>query len=646
MKKILSIFLAMAMLFAFAAIPAMAAEETVDFTRETGGNIAYGIEITHISGTYYASTGSPATAGNKGKLTDGDVSDGSQYYCYRPTVKGAVAFRVDLGAEYNLSEVAIYTGSTRVVSIYATRGTSYTGADLITNQAPASITVNGVSRCKSAVTIEEDVIARYVTFVYDNNYDKENRFYEILVKGEPYVDPGVDVDFSAESNILAGKTITHKVGYYFSSSTPSEEKQYATDGDIDTFHSGDGRETGKTGSAVIGVTFTIDLGAKYLLDTFDIYLAKGQTGRSISLYTGTEVNEDNFIGTYTANSFANKINAGGKSADLVVGHFELPDYVVADNITVRYDDGWGFAYYEIAATGREVQEGEIIRDFTSANNLAYGKDNARVIGHFYDGWNPAANDLATDGDITTTKKCTGAWSGDVVEKENGDKIGTYYGSAIRIDLGAYYNLTELTLYTTTKAPSSLKFRSEDAFTTTGGGQSSSMGGYILNGLGGQLHENGFATVGKDDYELVTVNGTQVYQYSADLSNNEQPVRYLMVNLCGGEWTYNEIYVAGTPATGLAFAEGDFVYADGNVTAEVKLMNLTEEPATGNLYFAAYDENGALVGMKNGGTVSADAGATYSVPATTFAASAKATYVKAFYWANGTYAPIIADIICD
>ena len=67
--------------------------------------------------------------------------------------------------------------------------------------------------------------------------------------------------------------------------------------------------------------------------------------------------------------------------------------------------------------------------------------------------------------------------------------------------------------------------------------------------------------------------------------------------------------------------------------------------TGNLFFAAYDADGAVVGMTKVANVEVVAGATYKTPVT-FAASAKASYVKAFYWVDGTFVPVIADIICD
>jgi len=724
MKKLISILTVFAMVLAFAAIPAMAADAP-DFT--SSDNLAYGREITHISGTYYGSTGSPKTAGNRGKLTDGDFT--TEYYSYPPSTKGTVAFQMNLGAVYDLSRVSIYMTGGRTLSIYASTTTDYASGTCIADQVAsvAGPVVADATYNELTVNVTDSVYAQYVTFVQTTGgssthwreiyiagtditavsdadkvaADKEaltlgdttavtanlklptagatfgstitwatsdesvitaagaiNRVGEdktatltaTITNGEATDTKTFDVtvkayeiynlDLSAENNILLGKTVTHIAGYYYSNSTPSETKQWATDGNLATVHSGYGKVSGAT----TGVVFSIDLEDEYLIDTLTVLLYKEEAERGFKLYNGSAADETKLIGTYPGPAEANYVVAGEQEAALCVVSCELPEATVASQLTIAYPNGYGFSYYEIAATGRAVQEGEIIRDFTSSDNLAYKKDNERVIGHFYDGWTPASDDLATDGDIATTKRCAGRFSGD-------DSGSGYYGSAFRIDLGAYYDLTELTLYTTTTT-SSISFRSEDAFTVTGSGQQSTPGGYILNSLGGQLHTNGFATVGKDDYELVTVNGTEVYQYSADLSNNAQPVRYIIVHLNGGTWTYNELYVAGTPFTGeVAFAEGDFVYAEDaeagtkTVTAQVSLMNKTDAATTGNLFYGAYNEAGELVGMTKVADVAVEAGATYSAP-TTFAVSAPAGYVKAFYWADGTFVPVIADIICD
>ena len=729
MKKLISILTVFAMVLAFAAIPAMAADVTVDFTSED--NLAYGRKIT-AKGKWYSSGGRVTPSSNPYALTDGILGIGgnqNEYYAY-PATSNNVIFQVDLGAVYDLNKVAIYLSGTRTLDIYASNTTDYASGTLVADGVAAvSSTVNGESCCELAVTLDDIVPAQYVTFV--NTTDgKSTHYHEIYIAGEDIAsvsdadkvatdkaaldlgdttavtadlklpttgtsfgstitwattDASViteagkitrggedktatltatiisgdvtdtksfdvivkayeryNLDLSAENNILLGKTVTHISGYYYSNSTPSAEKQYATDGNLATVHSG----YGKVNGATTGVVFSIDLEDEYLIDTLTVLLDKKEATRGFKLYNGSAADETKLIGTYPGPAEANYVVAGEQEAALCVVSCELPEATVASQLTIAYPSGYGFSYYEIAATGRAVADGEIIRDFTSSDNLAYKKNNELVIGHFYDKWTPAEWDRATDGDIASTHRCTGAHTGEVV-----DGNGSYYGSAFRIDLGAYYDLTEITLYTTTNT-SSIFFRSEDAFTYTNLGQSSNKGGFILNSLGGKLHTNGFATVEKTDAELVTVNGTQVYAYSADLSANAQPVRYIIVHLNGGTWTYNELYVAGTPFTGeVAFAEGDFVYAEDaeagtkTVTAQVSLMNKTDAATTGNLFYGAYNEAGELVGMTKVADVAVEAGATYSAP-TTFAVSAPAGYVKAFYWADGTFVPVIADIICD
>ena len=75
------------------------------------------------------------------------------------------------------------------------------------------------------------------------------------------------------------------------------------------------------------------------------------------------------------------------------------------------------------------------------------------------------------------------------------------------------------------------------------------------------------------------------------------------------------------------------------------MNKTDAAASGDIYFAAFNEAGEVVGVTKVADVTVDAGATYSAPAT-FTVSAPAGYAKAFFWTPGTFVPIITDIICD
>ena len=743
MKKLISILTVFAMVLAFAAIPAMAADVTVDFTSED--NIAYGMSMNAIQGKHYYAKNSTAPKAGAQYGTDGDITP---YHLAATRTNISWGTRVgsevnlDLGDATNVTKVTLYaqpimndgsndrSNTSLTINVYGGADTT-TGTKIgaMTNEGSKIVSdgTNEMEMYVYSIEFPANSIYQYITFDCNSGYfwgwneiyvegatatvtdaDKVAADKEALTLGDTTAvtanltlpttgsafgstitwatsDASViaadgkitrvgenktatltatitngtvtdtkeftvtvvgyevyNLDLSAENNILLGKTVTPIAGRYFSSTgAPYAEKQYATDGSLATSFSGNGKVDG----VVTGLVFSVDLEEEYLVDTVTLLLAPNHHDREIKIYNGSAVDESKLLGTYVCSVAApNYVVSGEQGAALAVYSCELPDYTRASELTIEYSNGYDFQYYEIAATGSLPEEGVVYRNFKSSDNLAYGKNNERVIGHFYDGWTPASDDLATDGDITTTKRCAGRYSGD-------DSGNGYYGSAFRIDLGAYYDLTELTLYTTTTT-SSISFRSEDAFTVTGSGQSSSYGGYILNSLGGQLHTNGFATVKGADAELVNVNGTEVYQYSADLSANAQPVRYIIVHLNGGTWTYNELYVAGTPFTGeVAFAEGDFVYAEDaeagtkTVTAQVSLMNLTEAATNGNLFYAAYNGEGVLVGVTKVADVAVDAGATYSAP-TTFAVSAPAAYAKAFYWADGTYVPVIADIICD
>ncbi len=540
LKKLLSLLTALTILFTMAGIPAMAEEVTVDFTRETGGNLAYGIEITHISGTYYGSTGSPKTAGNRGKLTDGVLSSDSRYYAYPAKTKGTVAFQVNLGASYNLSEIAIYVDKARTMSIYAGTVSDYTQQTLVTESAAVSTTVNGFAAYELSVDVSQDLVAQYVTFV-DSTGESSTNFYEILVKGtevttgggtepeqpETPAVPTKTVNFSEAANIAYGKTITPIQGYYYSSSTPSATKQLATDGDITTFHSGYGKVSGQT----VGVTFSLDLGKTYKLSQIDLYLAEvGQANRSYKLYKGTAVDEANLIATVPASNATAIVNG----TEVAANSFAITGDVETQYLTFYYPEGYGFAYSELYITGTEVTTGggttepeepevpavptETV-NFAEAANVAYGKIITPIAGAYYSsGPKPSAtNQKATDGDINTLHSGYGR----ATTASSSEKTGVVFS----MDLGKEYNLENVVIYV------------------------SQTQRYAKLYSGTSVDESKLLLTTTCDNVATTVNGKENMYKLTGAFPADTKAQYLTFNYPEGSgFPYCEIYVKGTEGT--------------------------------------------------------------------------------------------------
>ncbi len=314
--------------------------EIIDFS--TDENIAYQKKITHIAGRYWQST---TPSSSKQLATDGDMTTS-----HRGNGKDSsgnttgVSFSLDLKDLYSLTEFALYMPEEqplREIKLY--KGTEISDANLIaTIAAPEVIKiVNGVRvyELKSAL---DNVVASQLTVVYSSNSDFA--YIEISAKGQKIGNETIDFD-SAE-NIAYGKTITSIGGSYESSTAPSDTQQWATDGDVETFHSA----YGKVDNTVTGVTFTIDLGKAYELDDITMFL--GQSEKTYKIYKGTSVSEANLLATATPEG--NLILVNGYAVPLEKVSATFPEGSQAQYLTFCYEEGSEFPYHEIYITGSEV----------------------------------------------------------------------------------------------------------------------------------------------------------------------------------------------------------------------------------------------------------------------------------------------------
>jgi len=172
------------------------------------------------------------------------------------------------------------------------------------------------------------------------------------------------IDFTSPENIAYGKTITHIQGSYYSTSTPSEAKQFATDGDIETRHSGYGKVSG----VATGIAFYIDLGQEYSLEDITIFLSS--SGRNYKVYNGTSVDESNILLNATPDAETTIVN--GKEIYKCAGTF--PADTKAQYLTIYYPGGYGFTYHEIYITGVEMLSPYEVANGPCGDNLTWTLD--------------------------------------------------------------------------------------------------------------------------------------------------------------------------------------------------------------------------------------------------------------------------------
>jgi len=298
----------------------------VDFTAAT--NVAYQKTITPKAGRDYYATSSTKPSATSQLATDGDISTwhmaaGRTKLSWGDTV--GCEFSMNLGGNKKITSIDLYV---QVEGIYTDPGNTgnlrvfpsetinvYGGADATTGTLigtmtkPAdaddykSITAGGKTMDMYVYHIDFPADAEYSTITFENGTKYNWAYNEIYVTGtegttgggttepeEPEI-PGIPdgtIDFTAANNIAYGKTLTHINGHYYSSGlAPAATRQFATDGNMNTWHAGYGKVSGQT----VGVSFYIDLGKEYELG--EVALFVNPAGRGYKVYKGTSVDEAN-----------------------------------------------------------------------------------------------------------------------------------------------------------------------------------------------------------------------------------------------------------------------------------------------------------------------------------------------------------------
>jgi len=315
-------------------------DKLIDFAGED--NVAYGKKIIPLTGRYWTSTWPNesrqyATDGDMTTVHKGNGKDGDG------NITG-VSFTLDLEEVCTVTEFALYlleAQPKRTIKVYS--GTEVNETNLIaTISSPESTKmVNGVNVYELKADIN-NVKTSQITVVYSGGADFG--YVELYVKGKKFKKE--TIDFTADENIAYGKKIKHILGHYYGGSEPSDLKQYVTDGDIKTHHSGYGVVDGQA----VGVAFSIDLGKEYELGKVTMFIDKEQ--RSYKVYKGTSVDEENFLVTATSEGECIKVNGDDTLLERVSATF--PADTKAQYLTLYYPYGYGFNYFELFITGSEV----------------------------------------------------------------------------------------------------------------------------------------------------------------------------------------------------------------------------------------------------------------------------------------------------
>lgn len=500
---------------------------TIDF--KSADNIAYGKKVTAIAGRYW---GSSKPSDTQQWATDGDMTT-----IHRGNGRDAdenitgVSFTLDLEDSYYINEFALYLrGVQRGRTIKVYKGTEVTEENLIaTITSPESNRlINGMSAYELKAPID-NVLASELTVVYSGGADFG--YKEIYVKGV-----GVEketINFKAEDNVAYQKKVTPITGRYWSSSTPTDELQLATDGEMTTSHRGNGKDENGTQT---GVSFTVDLEDIYKLTEFALYMPANQPSRSIKLYSGAEVLEENLIATISAPATIKKVNG--------VGVYELKSAlsnVITSQITVAYSGGSDFAYIELYAKGSELRSEEV--DFSAEDNVAYGKAITHIGGYYYSSSQPSdTNQKATDGDITTSHAGYG--------KVNEETVGVSFS----INLSEDYNLEEVTLFLGESGKNCKIYK------------------------GTEVNEANLLATATPSGELIKVNGSAKPVEKVTVTfPAETKAQYLTFYYPeDSEFTYHEIYIKGSEI--VEVPEPDPIVPEPDV--EVKELNVTVNNVVG------------------------------------------------------------------
>ena len=618
MKRLISILAVIAMLFTFTAVPSFAeGEETaVDFT--AAANIAYQKVATTI-----VAEGDPATLT---AVTDGDIA--TAY-----TSEGAVAFTLDLAAYYEVNNVTLYLGTAGAeLNLYSGAAvnadtligkvTAATDAVTIgeTQVYPATINIDGARNAAREYSYQT------LTFEYAGaDALAINEIYADVrcLDGSWNIAKDVAIVFPTYADYAYGRACSGSSSFNLNTASPSKPITGLTDGGWASgcLYASTGGNTGTNKNAV----FTIDLGDFYSIDEISFYQESGRS-KGVTVYLGQTIpiNEWATIKADTRKLIkdggstsisTNVLRTDGTSMAMGLTKVTIPEGEVARYITVSYSCQYTNKLYDVAVKGEKV-EGTVI-DFRSADNLAIGKTEDLV----YRTTNLATTFYSSNGPKSGVRKTT---DGNIKSAYSGHKP-----YVMRIDLGDIYDITKVDLYCTADTVGSTNY---NIYLDT-------TGTYNL----GSISPDRKKTDGTIGDELYTINGVDRVR-KGTMEFDSVPARYLYFEYNGNSSFYtSQIVVNGTKTVKFGEAGNCYSYSDGAVTATLRLFNGTEAASTaGKVFFAAYNAAGEMVGITSADAAALDAGASVEITSGAFAVTEEPTEVKAFYWTEGTFVPILAN----
>jgi len=200
---------------------------------------------------------------------------------------------------------------------------------------------------------DEDKTVTLTAIITNGDASAEKTFAVTVVKAEP---TSKIVDFTEATNFAYGKTVTPKSGKdkYVSGFAPSATQQWATDGDIETYHMATGRKNGSWGE-LVGSEFSIDIGGNRVITSVDLYVQpkmlgygseRSNSNLTINVYGGNDSETGTPIGTMTVPGDITAVTAGGKTMDMYIYHIDFPAGAEYSAITFE-NSAWYFGYNEI-----------------------------------------------------------------------------------------------------------------------------------------------------------------------------------------------------------------------------------------------------------------------------------------------------------
>jgi len=342
------------------------------------------------------------------------------------------------------------------------------------------------------------------------------------------------------------------------------------------------------------------------------------SNKSLKLYEGAvslsgttivDVSGNAAVPVATASAPTTMSNING--TEIYVTTFSLPENFDCVQRLSVVGDGWSQNIYEVYIEGVPYTKTQDIL----TNNIIKGKTVKRIN---YRWGKDASVQPITDGDLTTEGSMQGNTSPSL--------------TTVGVDLDGYHKINKITIFIdpSRSLRDNYQIYSVDSLPASQSAVETWNNPVLV------------ATISRSSFKKITVNDVDLTYVTVDV---DAIVSDIIVNNPGSSMMYiNEVVIDGVALDGIEEVGKTYSYSANNVTASVELFNASNTAtATGVVYFAAYNADEALVGFGKADVASIAVGASAEIAPVTFAVTEEPTYVKAFYWTEGTLVPIIAPV---